>query len=119
MGEDLQEQSLSELIAAINEIPAISADGLKNAMFPDDLIASLHNHLGNANQFVSSSKEAMNGAEQFMAQESAQKELGEVDSDLFKDHQTHLISDAEYNRLAAKVRRAIELLSDAEDPEYT
>lgn len=118
MVEDILQEHMSELIRSINAIPAISADGLKDKMFPDDLIASLHNHLGNANQYISSSRAAMNGAEQFMSFESAQKELESVDSDLFKAHQTQLIGDYDYNQLADQTHQLVDLLSDMEDPEY-
>ncbi len=118
MGEDGLHDSLRDLINAINSYDNISSAALSNAMFPDDLILAIHNHLGNINQLVSSASEAFNGAEQEIAYASAQKELEALSASLFSARQTGLISENIYNSINQKVHNIINSISDLMDPDY-
>lgn len=118
MGEDTLQESIDELVAAVNSYEEISAEGIRGVMFPDDLIAAIHNHLGNTKQLLSSAEEAFNGAEQSLAYKSAQKELDALSNSLFTAQQTGIISQPAYDSLAAKVRHLIDRISDVVDPEY-
>lgn len=118
MGEDTLQDAIDELIVSIDSYETISAAGTKDAMFPDDLIAAIHNHAGNTKQYVSSAEGAFNGVEQSLAYKSAQKELEALSNSLFAAQQTGLIGQAVYDSLAAKVRHLIDRISDVVDPEY-
>lgn len=118
MGEDTLQDSVIELINAINSYDSISAVGLKDTMFPDDLILAIHNHIGNVNQFIGSASEAFNGAEQSVAYKSAQTELDALSSNLFSASQTGLIGEPIFRNLDNKIRNLISRISDVSDPGY-
>ena len=106
------------LINRINSIPAISAAGLKNTPFPDEVIASLHNHLGNCKHYISDIVYAFNGAEQYISIRSAAGELSEAGNDLFKLHAKLVFSDVEYDAVNRIVHEVDEQLRRATDAEY-
>lgn len=118
MGEDTIIQAIQRVVADIESNPVINSEGLRNTMYPDHLIVAMHNHLGNVYQIVTSSKEAMNGTEQFMAMQHAQKELDEMSSNLFKAKMTGLISPTQYESLAAKIRDVSAEIKGSVDTEY-
>lgn len=118
MGEEVLVESVRDIAREIEAIPAINTAGLKNTMHPDDLILSLHNHLGNTYQLIHSGHEAVNGAEQFLAYKNAQKELDELSKNLFSAQQTGLISQHEHDSMQVKIRGLVDHISDSTDPEY-
>lgn len=118
MAEDTLQDLMVELTRRINECPGISAEGLHDTLFPDDLISAIHNHLGNANQLVSSSYEAANGAEQFTALKAAQKELDALRDSLLAATQTNLLGEESHREIDAKIVTLMEVISDTTDPEY-
>lgn len=117
--DDTLQEALDELIRDINGTPAISAEGLKESMFPDDLIAAIHNHLGNTRQLLSPASGSFNASDLSVAYTSAQKELEELSSNLFSASQTSLIDTYTYQKLERDIRRIIDLVSDLTDSEYS
>lgn len=118
MGSEYLMQLIDTLIDDVNGTPQISADGLQGAMYPDDLIITLHSHLGNLKQLADSSVTAFNGTEQFLSLQAAQKELEHVDSNLFNAFNTGLIEDNRYQRLAEQTHALKDVLADEMDPEF-
>lgn len=118
MGEDTLHELIKDLITAIESYESLNDEGLKQAMFPDDLILAIHNHLGNAYQLIGSAEEAFNGAEQTIAYRSAQNELDALSNNLFSAQQTGLIGEASFRSLDNKIRNIKGLISDFIDPEY-
>lgn len=118
MGDNTLDESVKELISTINSYDAISEAGLKNVMFPDDLIVAIHNHLGNINQFISSANGAFNGSEQASAYNSALTEAKALSDNLFSAQQTGLISEATFRSIDIKIRAIMESIGDLVDPEY-
>lgn len=119
MGSDRLVESINVLIDQVNGVDSIAVGKINtDVMFPYHIIASLHNHLGNIKQFVSEGASAFNASDQFLALNSALKELGEVRENLLQLHQTNVISDALYQYLDTSTRGVVEQLSQATNPEY-
>lgn len=118
MQGDYLQEAVDELIRDVNSNSQISEAGLKEAMYPDDLILAIHNHLGNIKQMVSSEVTAFNASEQFEINKATQRELEELSSNLFSARQTDLISEVIYNGLNEKIRNITKVISDLTDPEY-
>lgn len=118
MLEDYLQEHLDDLIRDINSNSTINESGLKNTMFPDDLILSIHNSLGNVKQLLNSEQSAFNSVQQLEVNKSAVSELEGLSSSLFSAWQTGLLSEATYNNLATKTRRLTEEVTNLIDPEY-
>lgn len=106
------------LINRVNNIDSISAKGLKDTDFPDRVIASLHNHLGNIKHFVGDISAAFNATDQFLAIKAAERELDEASNDLLELHQNSLLNDYQYQKLAETSHELDEQFRRATDPEY-
>lgn len=117
MGDDLKEDARL-LVELINSYDSIGSKAIKNVMFPDDLIAAIHNHLGNVYQLIDSAAEAFNGAEQSLAYKHAQNELSALSNNLFTASQTGLISEPTFRSIDSKINALAGKISDITDPEY-
>lgn len=119
MDGDRLELAIDRLIDRINTVNSISADGLKGTAFPDEVIASMHDHLGNCKHYIYDVTFAFNASEQFVSIEHATRELEEASDDLFKLHAELKLPDLEYETLNLLFHEVAELLKKATDPEYT
>lgn len=119
MQDDVYMSSIDTLISSVNAVESVSELGLKNRPFPDDTIASLHNHLGNIKHYLSGVTSAMNASDQFLMVKEAEKELTEVSDDLYVLHHKDVLSDASFSKLTERVHETDELLRSASDPDFT
>ncbi|MDQ3093611.1 MAG: hypothetical protein M3Q70_00330 [bacterium] len=118
MDHDATIESIDFLINRVNNIVSISAGGMKDTDFPDKVIASLHNHLGNAKHMVNDMTAAFNATDQFLSIKAAEKELDEAAADLLELHQHSLLNDWQYQHLAHYAHDLQDLLSNATDTEF-
>lgn len=119
MDGDKIQTAIDHLIDRINTVPTINAEGLKNTPFPDNVIASMHDHLGNCKHYISDISQAFNASEQFVSIKNAERELSEASDDLFKLHAELKLPDLEYEVIMKLFKEVDELLREATDPEYT
>lgn len=119
MDSDTLLQKINECIAQINRVDAITESGLRKTDYPDKVILSLHNHLGNAKHFISDETVAFNATEQYISITHALRELSEVRDDLFNLKQQDVINELEFELLNNAVVDVDELLRKAIDPEFS
>ncbi len=119
MTEDSLTESIELLIKRIGDIDSIGSGGLTGAMYPDDMITSLHNHLGNIKHLTDDSKAAFNATDQHLSIVAAYKELGELGDNLMSLHLGNIISNAQYEHLARSIHDVAEHLKKASDPDYS
>jgi hypothetical protein len=118
MDDDSLLKHVDLLINKVNSISQISAEGLKNTPFPDETIASLHNHLGNAKHVISNQTSAFNSTGQTMATKTAIKELDCATSDLLLLFQHNLVNILEFeslNRTSHETQAMLESSIDSAD----
>jgi hypothetical protein len=118
VGKDIFIDKINALIDAVNRVAAINELGLKNTDFPDLKIASLHNHLGNIKHYLGGATVAFNASEQFMILKEAERELEEVQNDLYELHHGDVINSRTYANLLECVADVDELLRRATDPDF-
>ena len=119
MEENQLDAAINHLINRVNSIPAISAEGLKNAPFPDEVIASMHNQLGNCKHYINDVDSPFNATEQFISITEAQKSVLQASEDLFKLHSGSVLPDTEYEAISEMMREVDEQLRKLTDIEYT
>ena len=112
-------REVDSLIERINSIDSISAKGLQNQRFPDEVIASLHDHLGNCKHYISDVDSAFNASEQFTSIKSGINELEDATEDIRKLHDKLTFSDYEFRAIIDMMHDLEEKLKTMTDPEYT
>lgn len=119
MDNDRLLEHIEDFVAHVNTVSEISEAGLKNTPFPDEVIASLHNHIGNVKHYVSDELTAFNATEQYLSLKAAINELGAMGDDLFQLHHKSAIGDLLYQDLNRRIHELDQLFRKAIDPEYT
>lgn len=118
MGRDDFTDAIKRMLHIISVTPKLTPQNLGVKTEDGEIIDAVHNHVANAHQLVQATKEAVNGAEQYLALKAAQEELEELNSVLFSAHQANLLNENEYINLLQESQLLIDLLSDFSDPEY-
>ena len=119
MDSDALLEKINDFISQINRVDSISEAGLKQTDFPDKVILSLHNHLGNAKHYISDETTAFNATEQFISITHAERELNELRDDLLLLKQHDVIAESDFELLSIAAYEVDELLRKITDPEYT
>lgn len=111
--------SIDEIIAHVSRVGQLNGRELGSSEFPDRVIASFHNHIGNIKQYVSDEELAFNAAEQFLSLKSAINEVQAAIEDIFLLHHKDALAQSDYRSLEQKLMAFDQQLRRVTDLDYT